>query len=59
MGANGDRSTSRRSKRRGDRLLTPAEAGEMLRNARASLGIELPEVNVRTGISWMNLEALE
>ncbi len=59
MGANGDRSTSRRSKRRGDRLSTPAEAGEMLRNARSSLGIELPEVHDRTGISWRNLEALE
>jgi hypothetical protein len=59
VGANGDRSTSRRSKRRADRLLTPAEAGEMLRNARSSLGIELPEVHDRTGISWRNLEALE
>ncbi len=59
MGANGDRSTSRRSKRRGDKLLTPPEAGEMLRSARASLGIELPEVHDRTGISWRNLEALE
>ncbi|MGO9343654.1 MAG: helix-turn-helix domain-containing protein [Acidimicrobiales bacterium] len=59
MGANGDRSTSRRSKRRGDRLITPVEAGEMLRNARTSLGIELPEVHDRTGISWRNLEALE
>ena len=59
MGANGDRATSRRSKRRADKLLTPAEAGEMLRNARAQLGIELLEVHDRTGISWRNLEALE
>ena len=59
MGANGDRSASRRSKRRGGRPLTPTEAGEMLRGARASLGIELPEVHDRTGISWRNLEALE
>ena len=58
MGANGDRATSRR-KRRADKLLTPTEAGEMLRNARAQLGIELLEVHDRTGISWRNLEALE
>jgi Helix-turn-helix domain len=59
VGANGDRSTSRRSKRRRPRPLTPVEAGEMLRNARESLGIELPEVHDRTGISWRNLEAIE
>ena len=34
MGANGDRATSRRSKRRGGKPLTPTEAGEMLRKAR-------------------------
>jgi cytoskeletal protein RodZ len=59
VGPNGDRATSRRSKRRAEKLLTPTEAGEMLRNARAQLGIELLEVHDRTGISWRNLEALE
>ena len=33
--ANGDRSASRRKKRRGGQPLTPAEAGDMLREARA------------------------
>ncbi len=37
----------------------PTEAGELLRNARTGLGIELAEVHDRTGISWRNLEALE
>jgi cytoskeletal protein RodZ len=55
----GDRSTGRRKKRRGDEALTPAQAGEMLREARERLGIDLAEVHDRTGISWRNLEALE
>ena len=59
MGANGDRSASRRKKRRGGNPLMPAEAGDMLREARLRLGIELAEVHDRTGISWKNLEALE
>jgi cytoskeletal protein RodZ len=57
--ADGDRSQSRRKKRRGDKVLTPAMAGEMLRGARESQGIDLAEVHDRTGISWRNLEALE
>jgi hypothetical protein len=57
--ANGDRSTGRRKKRRGVETLTPSEAGEMLREARERLGIDLAEVHDRTGISWRNLEALE
>jgi len=57
--ANGDRSASRRKKRRGAETLTPTGAGEMLREARERLGIDLAEVHDRTGISWRNLEALE
>jgi Helix-turn-helix domain len=57
--ATGDRSAGRRKKRRGVQALTPAQAGEMLREARERLGIDLAEVHDRTGISWRNLEALE
>jgi hypothetical protein len=57
--ATGDRSAGRRKKRRGVPALTPAQAGEMLREARERLGIDLAEVHDRTGISWRNLEALE
>jgi hypothetical protein len=57
--ANGDRSASRRKKRLGSEALTPTGAGEMLREARERLGIDLAEVHDRTGISWRNLEALE
>jgi cytoskeletal protein RodZ len=57
--ADGDRSQSRRKKRRGDKVLTPVMAGEILRGARESQGIDLAEVHDRTGISWRNLEALE
>ncbi|MFZ0666923.1 MAG: helix-turn-helix transcriptional regulator [Acidimicrobiales bacterium] len=57
--ANGDKAQSRRKKRRGGERLTPTGAGEMLREARERLGIDLAEVHDRTGISWRNLEALE
>ena len=57
--ANGDRSQNRRKKRRREPSLTPAAAGDMLREARERLGIELAEVHDRTGISWRNLEAIE
>jgi cytoskeletal protein RodZ len=57
--ANGDRSASRRKKRRGERTLTSVDAGAALREARERLGIDLAEVHDRTGISWRNLEALE
>ena len=57
--ANGDRSENRRKKRRGEQPLTPTAAGAMLAEARVRLGIELSEVNDRTGISRRNLEALE
>jgi len=58
-GATGDRSTSRRKKRRGAQALSPSAAGELLRSAREQAGIDLAEVHDRTGISWRNLEALE
>jgi Helix-turn-helix domain len=57
--ATGDKAQSRRKKRRGGERLTPSGAGEMLREARERLGIDLAEVHDRTGISWRNLEALE
>lgn len=57
--ASGDRPPSRRKKRREAEKLTPQGAGQMLREARERLGIDLAEVHDRTGISWRNLEALE
>ena len=57
--AAGDRTTRRRGKRRPEPETAPVDVGDTLRSARLDAGVTLAEVHDRTGIPWLQLEALE